>query len=181
MNEGQKTGLALFALLGVVGFAFTSSKKVETPITNPLIPPDTQGVRRALLETALAEFGHVGGDKYWADVNPGLVGSKLDWCGGFALWALHQVGLATDRNWIPGKGFILAPPFPLATTATPKPGDIIYIDQPNQHQGLLLGFKGDLVLTVDGNTRNAVATHERPKRGIVFFSIDSLINQAGTV
>lgn len=180
MNTGEKLGLGFLVLLGAAGLALTGTKKVNV-LPNPQIPPDVEGVRRSLLETALSEVGHVGGDKYWADVNPKLVGSGLDWCGGFVLWDLHQNGLALDRQWIMGSGFILTPPFPLHQTMTPQPGDIIYIDQPNQHQGLFLGFSGDLVHTVDGNTKNVVTTHERPNHGITFFSIDSLINQAGNV
>lgn len=140
------------------------------------IAPD---IRRDLLQVALREVGHVGGDKYWSDVNPSFVRSKQDWCGGFVLWCLHQVGLAKDRHWIMGKGFILTPPFDLPTTRDPQPGDIVYIDQPFQHQALLLSINDQTVQTIDGNSSDAVRIGNRSKSSVtLFYSIEPLINQA---
>jgi hypothetical protein len=137
--------LGLFGALLLMGSGKNSSVS-SSPISSV---PD---IRRDLLQVALREVGHIGGDKYWSDVNPSFVGAKQDWCGGFVLWCLHQVGLATDRHWIMGKGFILTPPFNLKPTHDPQPGDIVYIDQPFQHQALLLSINGPTIQTIDGNS-----------------------------
>jgi hypothetical protein len=151
-----------------------------TPAPLP-VPPDTSDERRQrILDAASAELGHVGGDRYFATEHPAYIGTKTDWCGVFALWALHQAGLALDRQWIDGKGFILTGVHPLPATKNPQPGDLIYIDQPFQHQGIVERVDGDRVHTIDGNTRNTVAEHDRARSDITaFFSIEPLLAEAG--
>jgi hypothetical protein len=95
---------------------------------------------------------------------------------------LHRAGLALDEQWTIGKGFILVGPHKLSTTQTPKPGDLIYIDQPFQHQGIVRFVDGDRIHTIDGNTHNVVTEHDRPRSSITaFFSIDPLLKSAGLV
>jgi hypothetical protein len=176
MRTGIILGLAGLVVLGLAGVSRTVSTP-GAPLAS-LIPQEVTGKRRELLLTAISELGHVGGNKYWADAQPAFVGTSEDWCGGFVLWALHQVGLARDRGWIIGVGFILAPPFDLPTTNDPKPGDIIYIDQPNQHQGMVLRIEGNTIHTIDGNSGNIVTINDRQRSSITaFFSIEPLIQQ----
>lgn len=153
------------------------------PEPSPTPAPDSADARRqAVIAAARAELGHVGGDKYFAEEHPDYVGTTKDWCGIFALRSLHQAGLALDRHWIDGKGFILTGVHPLPTTKDPQPGDLIYIDQPFQHQGIVESIDGDTVHTVDGNTRNAVAEHDRPRSTITaFYSIAPLLQEVGLV
>jgi hypothetical protein len=175
MKTGEKVALGGLTLLGaLLAMGHAGKKNVSSiPLSN------LSNVRRDLLKVALNEVGHKGGDKYWTDVNPKFVGSHEDWCGGFVLWALHQVGLAKDRQWIMGKGFILTPPFHLPTTHNPSPGDIVYIDQPFQHQALLLSVNGTAIQTIDGNsTDGEVRIGSRLKSKVTaFFSIEPLIQQ----
>jgi hypothetical protein len=176
MKSGEKAALAGITLLGAL-LLMSSGKK--SPVSQLPLPFLTDDYRRSLLEVALGEVGLSGGDKYWQEVNPTFVGSHQDWCGGFVLWCLHQVGLATDRRWIMSRGFILTPPFALQTTNDPQPGDIVYIDQPNQHQALLLSINGQSIQTIDGNsTGGRVAIGNRAKSSAVYYSIEPLIQQA---
>jgi hypothetical protein len=181
---GAATVLAALGLVAV----FSSRRpppddgdNAPDPEPTPSPVPDTPDERRqAILAAAKAELGHVGGDRYFATEHPAYLGTKTDWCGVFALWALHQAGLALDRQWIDGKGFILTGVHPLPATKNPQPGDLIYIDQPFQHQGLVQRVEGDRVFTIDGNTRNTVAEHDRPRSSITaFFSIAPLLADAG--
>lgn len=170
---------ALLGGLGVLTALVLMSSGKKSPVTTSGPLSNLPDIRRALLQVGLGEVGHEGGDKYWADVNPAFVKSKEDWCGGFVLWCLHQVGLARDRRWIMGKGFILTPPFNLQTTRDPQPGDIVYIDQPNQHQALLLSVNAQSIQTIDGNSTGGqvrVSARQRSS-GIAFFSIEPLIQQ----
>jgi hypothetical protein len=175
MKTGEKAALAGLGLLGLILVSVSSKKAL--PVSMPLT--GLPSIRRDLLQVALGQVGHVGGDLYWADVNPAFVKSHADWCGAFVLWCLHQVGLAKDRHWIMGKGFILTPPFNLPTTRDPQPGDIVYIDKPFQHQALLLSIDGKSIQTIDGNsTGGAVRVGSRLRSSVtLFYSIEPLINQ----
>jgi hypothetical protein len=179
---GAVTVLAAIGLVAV--FSRPPPAPEPEPEPEPVPPaPDTRDARRQrVLAAARAELGHVGGDRYFAAVAPGLVGSKADWCGVFALAMLHEAGLALDREWVIEKGFILVGPHPLHTTTDPKPGDLIYIDQPFQHEGIVERVEGDTIHTLDGNTRNTVAAHERPRSSITaFYSIEPLLAEVGLV
>jgi hypothetical protein len=75
---------------------------------------------------------------YWRDACPQMNSDQLrwayereQWCGVFTLWCLHQVGLAKRFDWNVGKGYVGAAK--LQTTIRPKPGDIAYDNEPNQH------------------------------------------------
>lgn len=173
-------GIVASGLVAVAGvFFFTRSPRAPLPV--PPAPPAVDK-RQEILAIARGELGHVGGDKYWADANPALVGTGADWCGGFMLWTYHQAGLLPGVDWkIQTKsdlraGFL----FRLPTTKNPEPGDAVYIDQPFQHQGFVERIEGDVVHTIDGNQRDKVGTRERPRSSITaFFSIAPLL--AGSV
>jgi hypothetical protein len=69
------------------------------------------------------------------------------WCGAFNLWALHEAGLALDKQWhiagcwprhdSVGYGFILTQPHQLMVTKTPQPGDTSYKGAPYQHHAIV--------------------------------------------
>lgn len=61
-------------------------------------------------------------------------------------------------------------------TADPKPGDMAYIDQPNQHGAVVRRTVGDTVWTIDGNSDNVVRERMRSRRRFTaFYSIDCLL------
>jgi hypothetical protein len=179
---GAATVLAALGLVAVFSSRRPPADEPEPdPDPTPVPRNDTPDERRQLvIDVARAELGHVGGDKYFAEEFPDYLGQKKDWCGVFALRSLHQAGLALDRHWIDGKGFILTGLHPLPTTKSPEPGDLIYIDKPFQHQGIVQRVNGDRIITIDGNTRNTVAEHDRARSDITaFFSIAPLLAEAG--
>ncbi len=130
--------------------------------------------RAELLEWAKGEVGPGRRADYWRTVFGSDPGPKLSWCGVFCLAGLHHVGL-TDAKWKLGQGFIY--PLGLQRTTTPARGDIGYIDQPFQHQFLFDYEYDGWIHSVDGNQPD-VRERKRRKAGIVFFSIQPLIDAA---
>lgn len=134
--------------------------------------------RTRVVAVAEAEVGQQDPNKYWNEVLPPAqqnTGFSGAWCGGFALWCLHQAGLARGINWEIGKGFC----YQLPRTISPQPGDIAYIDQPFQHHAIVAKVGAELVTTIDGNQAGntvRVVTRERSKI-TAFFSIAPLLSE----
>ena len=136
--------------------------------------------RQAVVDAAIAELGpdtHEKRIKYWEsalgyEIHHFEEIAKLAWCGGFALYCLHEAGLAKDVKWRIGAGFLLQAPHPLSRVAVPLPGDIGYLDKPFQHHFVVESVDGDLVHSVDGNQpdvrRKTRAIHTPT---LTFFSI----------
>lgn len=135
--------------------------------------------RARVARAASGQLGRSDANAYWADVLPGTPpsGYPKDWCGAFALWALHQAGLAKDRNWIIGEGFLAG--FP--TTQSPEVGDVAYFTT-NQHQAVVVGvdLAGGTVSLVNGNgTGGAVSPSVTPISHVAaFYSIAPLLAEA---
>jgi hypothetical protein len=128
------------------------------------LTPDNPRIR--VVKVAASQLGVQDPDKYWALVNPGLVNSGKAWCGGFALWALKQAGLAPDAVWHTNankEGYGFAEVYRLPKTKNPLPGDIAYYDQPYQHHAIVTANDGQTVSTIDGNQAgNTVDVRTRP-------------------
>jgi hypothetical protein len=171
----KTSSLILTIGLGSLGLMLLSGDGKPT-IVEPSLPPELDA-RARVLRAALNQIGTQNPDKYWADVAPTLVGSGLDWCGGFTLWALHQAGLGRHIQWIPGDGYMSKY---LPTTKSPKPGDMLYIHEPFQHQAIVTRIEGDRVFSLDGNQPGeSVEPRDRALKDItVFYSIEPLIQQA---
>jgi hypothetical protein len=173
-------GLVIGAVLGAIGlglYKMHNDKEAppavipEQPDTQPDIPPDK---RTLVVSAALGELGQQDAKKYWSNVLPHQTVYPKDWCGGFALWALHQAGLATDTDWAIGKGFC----YELPMTMHPEPGDIAYFDQPYQHHAIVVSLDGDTLTTVDGNQPGqTVRERQRSVRASkpAFYSIAPLL------
>ncbi len=137
--------------------------------------------RIRVAEYARAELGKNDAAIYWADVLPGTPpsGYPKDWCGGFALWALHRAGLAQGFDWVIGEGFL----FHLPHTQEPQIGDIAYFDT-NQHHAVVVGVDrvARTVALVNGNgTGGAVSASVVPMAHVAgFYSIEPLLGAAHT-
>ncbi len=136
--------------------------------------------REKIVDAALGELGDQNPDKYWGLVQPVMVGSGAAWCGGFALWALKQAGLAPELDWTVGKGFIFKgnDGKQLPTTKNPKPGDIAYFNN-LQHHAIVKSFDGVTLETIDGNQGPGEKVTQRkrsPGEVTAFFSIEPLLN-----
>lgn len=141
--------------------------------------------RQAILDAASAEVGPFDQHKvdgYWKDVlSPGQYqpGIKLAWCGAFALRNLHAAGLALDKHWRFGSGFLLVPPHTLSPTKTPLPGDIGYQGSPFQHHFIIESVDGNLVHSIDGNQPDVRRKTRVISPALVFYSIQPLLALAG--
>ena len=136
MKLAAKLGIGLG--LAVIGGVITGILNKKTP-------------RELIVQAAKSQLGKQDPNKYWADVQPQLVNSNKAWCGGFALWALHKAEVAKNVIWQIGKGFTAING--LQPTRSPKPGDIVYIDQPFQHHAIVETFDPvtGALTTIDGN------------------------------
>lgn len=137
-----------------------------------------QGPRQRVISIARSQIGQGKGDE-WKKYMQGVVthppGQRVSWCGIFATWVLHQAGL-TSEKWIYGKGISRL----LKQTNNPKPGDILYIDQPYQHHGIVERIDGNTVYSIDGNSPGGVvAPRKRDMSEITaFYSIGPLIGES---
>jgi|SRR6185369_14109920 len=139
---------------------------------------DSLSPRERVATIARNEFGSSDNVKYWASALPGLNPAGLSWCGAFALWVLHQAGLATTWLWQPGIGFANTSTTKLPTTKTPEMGDIAYFTA-NQHYAVVLSVD-PVARTVE--LANGNGTGGKVTRSVVpfssvyaFFSIAPLI------
>jgi hypothetical protein len=123
-------------------------------------------VRQAEQELELYPAGRP--DTYWREA--GQPPNDKDWCGAFYVAMLHRAGVALEHDWVMGKGF--AWPAGLPTTKDPKPGDLLYQDQPYQHHALIVAVSPLTVTTIDGNPglRRTVRRRDQTPR-IAFYSI----------
>jgi hypothetical protein len=130
------------------------------------------------VRAALSQIGNGNPKRYWDDVLPGVDVGEADWCGAGALWCLHQAGLALDRQWKLGSGFLLTPPA-LPTTRQPEPGDIAYFDH-NQHQAIVVDVLPGLVALVNFNGIGGLVSLSKikPDQTTAYFSIGPLIASA---
>ncbi len=137
--------------------------------------------RERAAAAAVAELGRSNPAPYWADVlGPGYPpsGYPKDWCGGFALWALHRAGLGREILWEVGSGFLSR----LPTTQHPQVGDIAYFDN-NQHHAMIAGVlpSGRLSLVNGNGSGGKVSSSEIfPSEAAAFYSIQPLVDAAAT-
>ena len=139
-----------------------------------------EAFRKRVVDAARSQVGKKDLNTYFADAAPQFVGQHPEWCGIFALWALHQAGLAKDKTWETGLGFLETKPrFP--NTTDPKPGDIAYYEHPYQHQAVVLANNGDgTTENANGNGQGGVVSISRPaiSSATAFYSLSKVIAKA---
>lgn len=138
-----------------------------------------EALRKRVVSFARSEVGQKNLDKYFADAAPQFIGQHPEWCGIFALWCLHQAGLAKDKTWKTGLGFLETPPA-LPKTTDPKPGDVAYFTK-YSHQAIVASVNADGSLeTINGNGTGGVVSIGHPHKtdAFAFYSISKLIEQA---
>ena len=139
-----------------------------------MLPTQPIDRRTAVVNAAMGEVGQGNAQKYWDVVAPGsTIGKGTSWCGGFALWAIKQAGLAANTFWQFGKGFL----YNLPITSSPQPGDIAYFTK-NQHHAVVQSVNPDnTVNLINGNGAGGkVSLSKTPKSSIAaFYSIQPLI------
>lgn len=134
--------------------------------------------RKKIVDAALSRVGETDPTEFWADTMPGAPPSDYpkDWCGGFALWAIHQGDIGKDLDWKIELGFLIPN---LTQTKNPKPGDIAYFAR-NQHEAVVSAVDGPNVSLVNGNGENGQVTTSNVPKSIVtaFFSLEPLLKKA---
>ena len=134
--------------------------------------------REKVLQVALNELGTQDWRKYMKGVTIQQNATDFHWCGVFALWVLHQAGLARNVKWdlSTGKGFL----YRLPMTKNPKPGDLAYFHN-LQHHAIVERVDGNFLYTIDGNSGNPskVRQNRRPiSSAAAFYSIEPFLNAA---
>ena len=160
-----------------------------TPVTPFSHEQLCAGLREAIVQAAAGQLGardHRVAD-YWRDVlGVSWQGGVFppQWCGAFALWCLHQAGVAADVQWRIGLGFLLMPPHSLAATGIPQPGDVSYRGSPFQHHAIVesCDIVHGIVRTIDGNQGPPDyirrSHHALADKAFTHFSISPLIAAA---
>lgn len=145
---------------------------------SPEPKPISNDARRArLLENASRDIGNSfmalgkAGGAIWQELGLTAMAGKA-WCGAWVLKKLREEKLTT-ATWKIGLGFVAGLKLPI--TKTPKPADIAYKDQPNQHYAFVKTFKP--FVTLDGNSTGGVVKENEhaSTAGWTFYSIDKLL------
>jgi len=180
-------GAAGLVALGVLVVASSKKKRgcVDCPSTTPVNRGDA--LRGAAVAAARAEFERVNASgapnanpaDYWAvaakqKLSPTEL-KKLDWCGGFYLWALKVAGVAPLTLFWNFNGTGIADAH-LKPTTDPKPADLAYFTK-NQHHALVESVDGDVIHLINGNGGGKGITRSAVNRKQVtgFFSIEPLL------
>lgn len=158
MNANTKRNLAIggaIAGAGLLAYAF--------------LPPIFLDPRQRFLKAAAEELGKTDWEQYLHGVTLQTPGSKIHWCGVFALWSAHKAGFACDWMWdlSTGKGFL----YRLPVTKDPKPGDMGYLHN-FQHHAIIEKVDGNMITTLDGNSGPApsrVLRNVRPRSSFATF------------
>ncbi len=125
----------------------------------------------------LLEIFHLSAPDVWSDdviryLGPGLP----SWCGIFATYCIKKAGINIG-NWQMGMG--VSAYGMLKPTENPQPGDIGYIDQPNQHHCIVSKVDGDTIESIDGNSGlfSEIIENKRPRKAYTGFF--TALHQAG--
>jgi len=180
--------LALPILGGLVALMVGGSSRATShapaggvvPRPDTRVPAQPLTGRAAVVAAAVSQLGNTNPQIYWDDVLPGKDPAGADWCGAFALWCLHQAGLALDWFWEIEAGFALSDKHQsLPITQSPKPGDMAYFDH-NQHMAVVESVTPTAVQLVNGNGAGGAVTRSSAARSAVtaFFSIEPLLTGA---
>lgn len=165
-NVRTRIAIALVGAAGA-GAAYLGLRETETSL------------RKKVVRAAASQMGRSDPTPYWIDVMGAPQAASISWCGAFALWALHQAGLAKFKNWIPGFGFLLTQPMPLEPTGNPKPGDIAFFTA-YQHQAVISSVLPNGTMTlINGNGENRSVTPSQTAIGnaTAIYSIQPYIEQ----
>ena len=126
-----------------------------------LLNPISSSSRGEVVRRAAGELGKTDAEPYVEDATGAEQTGSLEWCGLFALWALHQAGLALDWLWSfdPEKpGFFYR--LPHVSAANVQPGDMVYFHRPYQHHAIVesVNRKLGMVSTLNGNGAGGAVT-----------------------
>lgn len=157
--------------MGLIASTVSVFQQQEAAVTEYSTSAASGNGSQQIVEVALREMGTVGGAKYrlWytgsADGQP--------WCATFVSWCADQLGFIESGifpkfqgctpgvQWFEERGEFHYTPAHGGTGYTPKAGDIIFFDWDGNvswldHVGIVQFVEGNQVITVEGNTGDAV-------------------------
>lgn len=108
--------------------------------------------RDQVARAAASQVGLTDPTPYVEDALGQSTSNEYEWCGMFALWAIHQAGLLPGVLWKVGEGFAseYLRQIPASQLGA---GDVVYWDQPYQHHAVVEWVDHDrgLMSTINGN------------------------------
>lgn len=124
-----------------------------------------------IVQVALAQIGNVGGEPYWSWYG---FEERVEWCACFVSWCANQCGYI-EAGIIPkfssceieGVGWFKTIGLWQDGGYTPKPGDIIFFDWMDKHDGradhvgIVEKCEDGIVYTVEGNTKGDMCKQNR--------------------
>lgn len=184
---GPKTWEAAMKLKPAQIGALGLGALILASIASSLLSNDENKLRNRVVEAAESQLDNTDPTPYWRDTMGGNGPWPRDWCGAFALWALHQAKLALNVKWIQSLGFLLVPPHALPVVKVPKPGDIAYFTK-SQHHAIVKRVNTDgTVELINGNGFNpaipngalseVAASRTHMSNVKAFYSIQPFIDQ----
>ena len=142
--------------------------------------PLPSGARAQVAAAAASQVGKTDARPYIEDALGQSSSDDFEWCGMFALWALHQAGLLPDVFWEIGTGFASQHLRQIVSSKL-GPGDVVYWDQPYQHHAVVewVDHARGLMSTINGNgSGGAVTRVVRPIAGADgYYSISRLVGE----
>lgn len=127
----------------------------------------------------LLEIFQLSAPGVWSEEVVKYIGPGLpSWCGIFATYCIKKAGINIG-NWQMGKG--VSAYGTLKPTDSPQPGDIGYIDQPNQHHCIVSKVDGDMIESIDGNSGlfSEIIEQKKPRKAYTGFF--TALHNASTV
>jgi len=136
--------------------------------------------RAAVVAAAVRELGKGDQTPYVTDALGYPTTAIYSWCGMFALWALHQAGLAKAWHWELGTGFLYRLPR-VPPNTLPQPGDIAYFHEPFRHHAIVESVDpiAMTVTIINGNGTDGKVTRSTVpvSQPTAFYSIDPLVQR----
>lgn len=125
----------------------------------------TEDLRALVVRIALGELGQ-GQERYTV----AELGADADvsWCGIFALWCLHQAGLAKGVRWITRRGFLLPEALDPIAPVGPvlaEPGDIAYFSASQHHAVVAEQLPNGRIRLVNGNSWDPILSPKLAREG----------------
>jgi hypothetical protein len=155
---------SLWVLLPVAALAW---------LLNPI-----KGTREDVVRIARSQLGKTDPAAYLSAAPIYTAADHKQWCGIWALWVLRQAGLTT-WTWKDGLGFLYRLPL-LPVGAVPEPGDVAYVDEPNQHEAIVELVVGQLATVIQGNGYGGAVTRSTfPLSRARFYTIRPLLAAEG--
>lgn len=162
---------AILTIGGGIYWWFTDGRKRMGGCTS-------DDVRARVVAAAKSQVGQKNLNVYFADAAPQYVGGHAEWCGIFALWAMHQAGLLKSVQWKTGLGFLETVVGRFPKVGVPQSGDVAYFTKLSHH-AVVESVNGDHVNLINGNGEGGVVSLSSPElaKATAYYSIQKVVDE----